>query len=335
MKSDSFHSWFETYSSTEYKNLTTEKAFLSSVEKKFIPNNHVFKYDLVVDEIRPRVIASRFYMKTNHVPSTKAMIQIKKDLKKMIKDMNEYAEDVDEMNEDNGVVSDSPFTWQVEDGKYFFAHSPDFLATDWYMLPLWEILKIAAIQFALLFCLSLILNPSLGMAIQLPFCYFSMVGGIFGISHFFGVYLTPVPMIVYMIGCCYSTEVIAHTYYHFMKAEGINRATRMNTVLSTISQAIFHTIFGQFLGLLVLIVDESYVFVTVFQLTIITTGSCVLHAVLWLPTMLALIGPGEDKIPEESLDIYKVELSTISTGEPSRNHQSRSGVTNRAFTRDS
>ncbi|XP_060563425.1 uncharacterized protein LOC132722858 [Ruditapes philippinarum] len=193
MKSDSFHSWFETYSSTEYKNLTTEKAFLSSVEKKFIPNNHVFKYDLVVDEIRPRVIASRFYMKTNHVPSTKAMIQIKKDLKKMIKDMNEYAEDVDEMNEDNGVVSDSPFTWQVEDGKYFFAHSPDFLATDWYMLPLWEILKIAAIQFALLFCLSLILNPSLGMAIQLPFCYFSMVGGIFGISHFFGVYLPRCP----------------------------------------------------------------------------------------------------------------------------------------------
>ncbi|XP_045209327.1 patched domain-containing protein 1-like [Mercenaria mercenaria] len=332
MKFDSFQSWFETYSSSDYKNLTTEEAFLQSVQESFIPNNPVFKHDLVSDAIRPRVIASRFYMKTKHVSSTKAMIQIKKDLQKLVKDINEYAEDIHDNNEDNGVY-ESPFIWQVDDDKYFIVHSPDFLATDWYMLPLWEILKIAAVQFGLLFCLSLILNPSLGMAIQLPFCYFSMVGGIFGLSHFFGVYLTPVPMIVYMIGCSYSTEVISHTYYHFMKAEGINRAARMNTVLSTISQAIFHTIFGQFLGLLVLIVDESYVFVTVFQLTIITTGSCVIHTVLWLPTLLSLLGPGEEKIPEESLDIYKVELATISNGTASRNNSA--GIANRSFVRDS
>lgn len=331
MKHESFHSWFETYSSSDYKNLTSEEAFLKSVEDKFIPENPVFKYDLVVDKIRPRVIASRFYMKTKHVASTKAMIQVKKELHKLVKDINEFAEDIVENNDDGGAYQ-SPFTWQVEDDKYFIVHSPDFLATDWYMLPLWEILKIAGVMFGLMYTLSLIVNPSLAMAIQLPFCFFSLVGGIFGISHFIGVYLTPVPMIVYMISCSYSVEVIVHTYYAFMEANGINRATRMNNVLSTVSQGIFHTIFGQFLGLLVLIVDESYVFVTVFQLTIITTASCVIHAVLWLPTLLALIGPGEDKIPHESLETYKLEMTTISNG-TSFSHGS-GGVTNRAFARD-
>ncbi|XP_053402591.1 uncharacterized protein LOC128557939 [Mercenaria mercenaria] len=332
MKFDSFQSWFITYSSSDYMNLTTEETFFQSVQKSFIPNNPVFKHDLVSDAISARVITTRFYMKTKHVSSTKAMVQIKKDLQKLVKDINEYVEDIHGIYNDKA-VNESPFIWKVDDDQYFIAHSPDFLATDLYMLPLWEILQIAAVQVSLLFCLSVILNPSLGMAIQLPLCYFSMVGRIFGLSHFFGVYLTPVPMIVYMTGCSYSTEVISHTYYHFMKAEGINRTARMNTVLSTISQAIFHPIFGQFLGLLVLIVSESYVFVTVFQLTIITTGSCVIHTVLWLPTLLSLLGPGEDKIPEESLSIYKVELATVSNDVASSNNSA--GIVNRTFVRNS
>lgn len=330
MNQESFHSWFESYSASNFKNFSTEEAFLASVENAFLPQNPVFKYDLVVDKIRPRVIASRFYMKTKHVPSTKEMMKIKEELHEMVDDINEYIEDDLKAKKEETGSSVYPFTWQVDDDKYFIAHSPDFLATDWYKLPLWEILKIAAIQFVLLFSLSLVLNPSIGLAIQLPFCYFSMVAGIFGISHFFGVYLTPVPMIVYMVACSYSCEVIAHTYYAFMQAAGINRAARMNAVLSTISQAIFHTIFGQFLGLLVLIVDESYVFVTVFQLTIITTGSCVIHAILWIPTFLAFVGPGEEQIPEESIESYQLELPTISNGQT----RSTNGVTNRAFERD-
>lgn len=330
MQSTSFHSWFETYSSGKYKNFTSEQSFLDSVKEEFVPENPIFQHDLVVDKIRPKVIASRFYMKTKHTASTKSMMKIKKELNDMVDDINSYIEDKIGSTDDDESNS-YPFTWKVDDDKYFVVHAPDFLATDWYMLPLWEILKITGIQVIILFSLLLILKPSLCLAIHVPICYFSMVAGIFGLSHFFGVYLTPVPMIVYMIAASYCLEVIAHTYYFYMEATGINRASRVNYVLSTISQGIFHTIFGQFLGLLVMIVDESYVFVTVCKLTLITTATCVVYAILWLPTILAFFGPGDENIPSDSIDSYKIELSSIAP--PSRNgHQNRSnGHTNLAF----
>ncbi|KAL4229458.1 Patched [Mactra antiquata] len=330
LQTDSFHSWYETYSTSNYKNFSSEQAFLESVETVFTQDNPVFKHDLVVDKIRPRVIASRFYMKTQDLASTKQMMSIKKELRELVKSINDYIEDIQDDNDDDS--KDNPFTWQVDDNKFFMVHSPDFLATDWYMLPLWEILKIVGIQFILLFSIILILKPSLCLAVHVTICYFTMVAGIFGLSHFFGVYLTPVPMILYMIAACYCTEVIGHTYYYYMEAVGTNKAARVNSVLSTISQGIFHTIFGQFLGLLVMIVDESYVFVTVCKLTLLTTGACVMFAIFWIPVALSVFGPGEENMPKDSMDVYKVEMAHI-TNTTRNGHQNgqSNGHNNLAF----
>ena len=333
LQAESLQSWYETYIVSDYKDFSTEKKFMSSIETKFIPQNPIFKQDLVVDKIRPRVIASRFYMKTKDVPSTKAMRQLKDELSDLVDDVNDYIKDQLSVGkeEDSEEIEADPFTWKVDDDKHFLVHCPDFLATDWHMLPLWEILVFCSIQLIVFFVLSLILNPSFGLVLQIPFWYVTMVAGIFGISHFVGVYLTPVPMILYMVASCYCAEVIAHTHCAFMDATGVTKGARMNAVLSTISQCIFHTIFGQFLGLLVMLVDDSYVFVTVCQISLITTSTCVIHSIFFMPTMLSFVGPGEEKLPAESVETFRMELATIRNGNDAQrngNGNSTNGTSN-------
>lgn len=333
METESLHSWYEAYSTSSFKNFSSENEFLKSLQTYFIPQNPVFKHDLVMDQIRPRVVASRFYMKTKDVPSTKVMMRIKGELSDLVDDINNYIEDMLKRdNDDDDDYKEDPFTLKVDDDKHFLIHCPEFLATDWYLLPLWEILVFCSVQLVVLFVISLILNPSVMMALQIPFWYVSMMAGLFGISHFFGVYLTPVPMILYIVGGSYCAEVIAHVYYAYMNATGVSKGARVNAVINTTSQCLFHTIFGQFLGLLVLLVVDSYVFTTVCHLSLLTTGSCVMHLIFFIPTMLSFLGPGAEKLPAESLGGFRMEMAAAApqNGGP-RNRNTANGVTNGAF----
>ncbi|XP_045205457.2 patched domain-containing protein 3-like [Mercenaria mercenaria] len=313
-------SWNDLYENSSYVNYTSELALSLSVKNKFIPENNVFSRDIRFDQNDSSILASRCYINTKYT-STMSMISLKKELFDLADEMSDYLED--KYND----IDEHVLPFKTDD-KYVSVHSPDFILTDAWKQPLWEYFIFTGTQIGLVICLLFLLKPNLSSLILIPLVYLSMVTCLFGVSRFLGIYLTQVSAIIYMMAGCFFVEVVVHTFYSYFQATGINKAARVNVILGTTSQSLFHAMFGQVLGLLVLFVVRSYVFVTVFRLAILTTGICVIFIILWVPILLSVFGPSATDTKSEILDSYKIDLTSISFDDVKINEQT--GVDNPA-----
>ena len=301
------HFWFNSYGhSASYP--MDNSSFTQNLETSFLPNNPIFENDVIMSSDNATVLASRFYMKTASAPSTKQMIILKEKLKKIYLLPNDFEESTyklkhkkdDDDDDDDDSFDDDDYEDMLEDNNIILANSPDFIHTDSYRLPLKEIIRIAAGYLATSCFFTLLFVPHPCLPFHMGIMFVSFLLGIIGISYFLGIYLTPVSMIVIMIGCGYGIEVIVHSYYGYMTSNGTDRGSRTHTILSTTSPILFHTNFASFLGLLVLLVVQSYVFQTVFKLLEISLALCVLYAVFFIPVALTFTGPGSNFLPGSS-----------------------------------
>ncbi|XP_045205523.2 patched domain-containing protein 3-like [Mercenaria mercenaria] len=315
-------SWGDLYDNSSYANYTSELALSLLVRNKFIPQNIEFSHDILFERNNSKISASRFYIKTKDISSTLSEISLKKELFDLVDAVDDYQKDIyDDLDEHT-----LPFS--VKD-KFVSLHSPDFIFTDAWKQPLWEFLIFTGVQLGLLLFLLFVLKPTLSSPFFIALAYLSMVCFLFGISHFLGTYLTQVSSIIYMLAGCVFIEVVVHTFYSYFQAEGVSKAMRVNAVVSTTTQTLFHAILGQLLGLLVLFVVKSYVFVTVFRIALLTTAIGIMFSILWIPVLLSYFGPSGIDAKSEILDRYKTNQSSVSFGDITINKQT--GVDNPAF----
>ena len=279
------------------------------LKDNFLHNNAVFKSDLIFAEDNKTILASRFYMKSVSAPSTKEMIKLKEYLKNLYllpydyigttNTKHAYEVDGDDDDDDDDDDDEDALEEKLKH-SIILANSPDFIHTDSYRLPLKEIIRIAAGYLTTMCVFTLILVPHPLLPFHMAVMFVTFLLGVIGISHFVGIYMTPVSMIVIMICSGYGTEVIVHSYYTYMTSMGTDRGSRTFAVLSTTSPILFHTNFASFLGLLVLLVVQSYVFQVVFRLLEVSLAVCILYAVFFIPVALAFIGPGSISLPGSS-----------------------------------
>ena len=294
------HFWCDSHGQTG-KN----SSLVQQLRVSFLSDNPIFANDVLMSSDNGTILASRFYMKTKSAPSTKEMIVLKKKLKKIYLlpydfDETAYKLKHDMDNDDDDDFDDDDYEDMLEENNIILANSPDFIHTDSYRLPLKEIIRIAAGYLATSCFLTLLFVPHPFLPFHMAIMFISFLLGIIGISYYVGIYITPVPMIVIMFGCGYGVEVIIHSYYGYMTSKGTDRGSRTNSILSTASPILFHTNFASFLGLLVLLVVESYVFQTVFRVLEVSLALCVLYAVFFIPVSLAFTGPGSISLPGSS-----------------------------------
>ena len=293
--------WYDSYIHTS-SNRANTSSLAQHLQASFLPSHHILANDVLISSDNATVLASRFYMKTTNAPTTKQMIVLKKKLKKIYLLPGDFDESAykHEHDKDDGDFDDDDYEDMFEDNNIILANSPDFIHTDSYRLPLKEIIRIAAGYLATSCFFTLLFVPHPFLPFHMAVMFISFLLGLIGISFYVGIYMTPVPMIVIMFGCGYGIEVIIHSYFGYMTSKGTDRGSRTNTILSTVSPILFHTNFASFLGLLVLLVVESYVFQTVFRVLEIALALCVLYAVFFIPVSLAFTGPGSIFLPGSS-----------------------------------
>lgn len=301
-KQQNLLSWSDVYRDKNYPNASSESDLYKSIKNDFLKKEAAFVNDIYFDESRSVITASRFYIQSKDIVSSKELISLKHDLLCI-------AEKFDDILKDKYQNFNKKFLPISSDTDIGFiqVHSPDFFQIDDFLRPLWEILIFTGTQLGILFLLFLLLKPSIRFLLLLLITYILMTMSIFGISNFVGVYLTQVSLIMYLVAGCFCVDIIVHIFYAFSQAPCDNKAGCLNTVLSNSIQSVFHAVFGLFLGILVLFVVHSYVFVTVFRISILTYSICILFTILWIPSVFSIVGPVDSTSQPETISIYRVE----------------------------
>ena len=326
-----FISWFEAYSDSEFRNLSSEAVFTSSL-KEFLKAQPTFINDISFDE-NGTITASRFYCKTRGIHSYDDHIRLKESLldHKVITDEDDDfrenlhrgrgkhrlddddndelddakteidGNDVDDNEIDDAIMASSilPSSTGGSNSSKFSVtgtknaivlHSPVFLYTDNFNSPLKQSAIIIGIQVAVSLLLITLACPNPLSFIHGLFWYSSIWVGIIGFLVLFDVYMDSVSMVIIITCSCYAVDVVTHTLTSFYYTFGIDRLSRATEVLSTTGVILFHTTLGSFLGLLVLLLEKSYVFITVFKVLSVASAVCFLHAFLFIPIALSFFG---------------------------------------------
>ena len=320
---ESMVSWSDVISNNSYSNKSSGTDFYELIRCYFDTNDLAFVNDIYFDESRSVITASRFYLQSKQITSSKALISLKHKLLSVADEFNDILK-----GKYHGV--DEYLVPVSLDDNFILVFSPEFYQIDDMYRPLWEILIFTGTQLGLLLFLFFLLKPSLTLLVLLLLSYVSMTLSILGASNFMGIYLTQISLIVYIVAACFCVEIIVHIFYAFSQTPGDNKAACLNSLVSNNIQAMFHTIFGLFLGILVLFLVRSYVFVTVFKISLITTVIVILFTLLWIPSILAISGPVDSGMRLESINIYKPGSAPDNDSD-----KSTEGFVNQSFKLDS
>ena len=342
----SLTSWFEAYSDSEFRNLSSEAEFISSL-KEFLKARPAFTNDISFDE-NGTITASRFYCKTRDIQSYDDHIRLKESLldHKVITDEdddlrenlhrgrgkrrldnndNDELDDAkteidgndvvdDDDDDDDDEIDDATMASSISPSstggsnisKFSMTgtknavvlHSPVFLYTDNFNSPLKQSAIIIGIQVAVSLLLITLACPDPLSFIHGLFWYASIWVGIIGFLVLFDVHMDSVSMVIIITCSCYAVDVVTHTLTSFYYTFGIDRLSRATEVLSTTGVILFHTTLGSFLGLLVLLLEKSYVFITVFKVLSVASAVSFLHAFLFIPIALSFFGTRNSACPE-------------------------------------
>ena len=280
----SFIAWTDAYENFLSISSPSNDTFDNSISQ-FLSSYPQFKKDFAFDK-GGTIISTRVYVKSRNVRNLEDIRLLKTSLLK------------------DRYISES----SAEIEHRITLYSPMFIFVDKHTRPLIESL----IQIGVLVLSNIILTtlvcPHVRMfAIQL-FSFGTTVTGIFGLMAVFSIEMTSFSMIIIVFGMCYIASINTHIVYSFYVTEGIDRQSRAYTVLSTTSISYFNIIIASVLGLLILLLIKSYIFVTVMHVLIINLVLGFIQAVLIYPVTISLFGPVS---PQDDLIVKRVSLAHI------------------------
>ncbi|XP_045199577.2 patched domain-containing protein 3-like [Mercenaria mercenaria] len=301
LKTKSLLCWQAFVNKNDTEPFNSEAVLVRSVRSQLIQKYPFTADDIVFDDLKNKIVASRIYIKVGNISSTSSIAKVQTELNEISFQFNRILQD---KHKNLGLKSVFP------KDKFVIVYSPDFLFTDGYMRPLLEMIVFLAVQCSLLFLLSILFSRSICQALATPFCYVSMVTCIAGLSSYFSIYLCQVSMLFYTISGCYCVEVLVQSGISVPNGSSQNMQDSFNRILNTVVQSLLHAMVGQFIAIFLLLLAESFFFVTVFRLTITTTGVCIITSILWLPKLMSHSAKCNSTVDTNSTEA-KTDNSTV------------------------
>ncbi|KAL5012817.1 hypothetical protein ScPMuIL_011368 [Solemya velum] len=258
-------SWLQAYMASPVFNTTTKESFAQNL-KLFLndPSGELFREDVVFSDDIPTAISfCRLYLRS--LPSDDSQIQSTM------------------MEETRGIVDRNALKALI--------YSPTFLLSEQYATILEQTVQTLGIVAACIFVVTFIFMPHPFIVVLVTVAVASMMTGLIGFMYFWDLTLSSITMIHIIMSIGFSVDYSAHICHAFMISHGKTRDEKMRSAMKHAGGPVFSGAFSSFLGIIVLIFTSSYIFQSFFKvmLTVIITG--VLHALLFLPTILSVIGP--------------------------------------------
>ncbi|XP_046556189.1 patched domain-containing protein 3-like [Haliotis rubra] len=254
--------WYYSYRATTAYDNSSNVAFVSGL-KTFLTTTTVFDNDVVFDSSETAVKASRCYFLSTNIKESNAQAHV--------------------MVRMRALADNSPLS--------VYTFHPAYIFFEQYVAILPSTLQTVGVALAVMTVVTGIFLPHPLLVFLVVINIVSILVGIFGFLHVWGLSLSSVTMIHLIMSVGFSVDFSVHVCSAYMIGKGRNRREKVESAIAHAAGPILNGGLSSFLGILVLVFSRSYIFNSFFKImfTVILFG--MLHAVFLLPLILSILGP--------------------------------------------
>ena len=254
--------WLNAYKDSPYYNATASQDFLRNLQA-FLTNSSDFQADVVFDSAKSNIIASRCFV--------------------MSKANNDQYNNADVMERMRDLADGASFS--------VFAYHSSFVAFEQFLAVLPATLLMVGCAVAVMTVVTFLFLPHILMVLLVVLTIVMILVGIFGFMHFWGLTLSSITMIHLVMSVGFSVDFSAHVCAAYLMSDSITRQDRARDAIRHAAGPILNGATSTFLGIVVLAASTSYVFLSFFKVMFLVIVFGMLHAIFFLPAVLALVGP--------------------------------------------
>nr|KAG5688558.1 hypothetical protein BaRGS_002773 [Batillaria attramentaria] len=172
-----------------------------------------------------------------------------------------------------------------------FAYHAAFVAYEQFLAVLPATLQMVGCAVAVMFVVTFIFLPHLLMVMLVTLTIVMILVGIFGFMYYWDISLSSITMIHLVMSVGFSVDFSAHVCAAYLISDSHTREERAHDAITHAAGPILNGAVSTLLGVVLLVFSDSYIFTSFFRIMVLVIVFGMLHAVLFLPVVLSLIGP--------------------------------------------
>ena len=251
--------WLSSFNSSTSN---SSAAFVSSLQT-FLNNTPEFEADVVFGSAKTNIIASRCFV--------------------MTKANNDQYNNADVMERMRDLADGASFS--------VFAYHSSFVAFEQFLAVLPATLLMVGCAVAVMTVVTFLFLPHILMVLLVVLTIVMILVGIFGFMHFWGLTLSSITMIHLVMSVGFSVDFSAHVCAAYLMSDSMTRQDRARDAIRHAAGPILNGATSTLLGIVVLAASTSYIFQSFFKIMLLVIVFGMLHAIFFLPAVLALVGP--------------------------------------------
>uniref|UniRef100_A0A0A9X8T6 Patched domain-containing protein 3 n=3 Tax=Lygus hesperus TaxID=30085 RepID=A0A0A9X8T6_LYGHE len=253
----------------DYLNVSidTEPEFIEVLNDLWLFKPNPFSLDVKFNEDGTRIIASRFMIQGVNISDA----NMEKD---MVRDLRRIAKE-----------SDLNVT----------VFHPYFVFFDQFELVKPTSIQSMIVGAVIMMIISFIFIPNFLCSLWVAFCIVSIETGVAGYMALWNVNLDSISMINLIMCIGFSVDFTAHICYAYMSSKAETSEERIKESLYALGLPVFQGATSTILGVVALVLADSYIFLVFFKMICLVILFGALHGMFLLPVLLSLFGPGSCK----------------------------------------
>nr|KAG5702432.1 hypothetical protein BaRGS_027519 [Batillaria attramentaria] len=172
-----------------------------------------------------------------------------------------------------------------------FAYHAAFVAYEQFLAVLPATLQMVGCAVAVMFVVTFIFLPHLLMVMLVTLTIVMILVGIFGFMYYWDISLSSITMIHLVMSVGFSVDFSAHVCAAYLISDSHTREERAHDAITHAAGPILNGAVSTLLGVVLLVFSDSYIFTSFFRIMFLVILFGMLHAVLFLPVVLSMIGP--------------------------------------------
>ncbi|KAL7301622.1 hypothetical protein TKK_0005631 [Trichogramma kaykai] len=259
----SFLSSSSLYDGSMNETVDIKKSFIKELRDEWLHPTSPFSLDLKFNKDNDEIIASRFLIQAVNISGTNQE-------KEMVKELRQ-------------ICSESSLNASV--------FHPYFVFFDQF-----ELIRPTSIQCLIfgaliMMVITFLFIPNVLCCFWVAFCIISIECGVAGYMALWDVSLDSISMINLIMCIGFSVDFTAHICYAYMSSEKIHANDRVRECLYNLGLPIVQGAFSTILGLLALVLADTYIFLVFFKMVFLVVLIGSMHGLFLLPVLLSLFGP--------------------------------------------
>ncbi|GBP38539.1 Patched domain-containing protein 3 [Eumeta japonica] len=279
-------SWLRTFINYVSRNndelnvtIDTEPEFIKNLKELWLFPANPFSLDVKFSDNGEKILASRFLIQAINISDTNHEKEMVKALRK--------------------VVAESPLNASV--------FHPYFVFFDQFELVRPTSLQNLCYGALMMMITSFVFIPNILCSLWVAFSIISIEIGVVGYMALWDINLDSISMINLIMCIGFSVDFTAHICYAYMASKAKTSNERVSECLYSLGLPIIQGSFSTILGVVALLLANSYIFSVFFKMVFMVIFFGAMHGLFLLPVLLSLFGPGSCVKKRDEIKISKVE----------------------------